>query len=132
MFSSERAKAVVAYRAFMNLPQQEPWEPCMAMQSGVAVLGSDDFIARVTRKADPTVGKQTLTGLIEEAVGRFDVERSVLVSPVRDTYVVQVRAWIGHQAKRRGIATLAAVARELGRTEGALRHAIRAYPAEVE
>jgi hypothetical protein len=102
------------------------------MQGGVAVLGNDDFTARVSRNAESKIGNQTLTGLIDEAIGRFAVERNVLVSPVRDTYVVQVRAWIGHQAKKRGIATLAAVARELGRTEGALRHAIRAYPDEVE
>jgi REP element-mobilizing transposase RayT len=132
MFSSERAKAVVAYRAFVNMPQQDPWDPIKSMQGGVAVLGNDDFIARVTRKVELKVGSQTLDGLIEEAIGRFKVERNVLVSPVRDIYVVQVRAWIGHQARKRGIATLAAVARELGRTEGALRHAIRAYPDEVE
>jgi len=132
MFSSERARAIVAYRAFMNMQQEDPWEPSKAMQSGVAVLGNDDFIERVTRSADSRMGKQTLAGLIEEAIGRFAVEKNVLVSPVRDTYVVQVRAWIGHQARKRGIATLAAVARELGRTEGALRHAIRAYPDEVE
>jgi hypothetical protein len=132
MFSSERVKAVGAYRAFMNTPQEDPWEPVKAMQGGVAVLGNDDFIARVSRNAESKIGNQTLTGLIDEAIGRFAVERNVLVSPVRDTYVVQVRAWIGHQAKKRGIATLAAVARELGRTEGALRHAIRAYPDEVE
>ena len=69
---------------------------------------------------------------MQEACRRFEVERELLASPVRDAYVARVRAWIAYQAAQRGIATLAAVARALGRTEGALRYAIRAYPNDLE
>ena len=132
MFSSDRQKAVAAYRAFVEEAQEKPWEPEQAMASGKAILGTDDFIARVTRDSAPTTRHQTIPDLIDEAVRRFGVEKELLTSPRRDALVVQVRAWIGRQAAKRGIATLAAVARELGRTEGALRYAIRAYPEEVE
>jgi REP element-mobilizing transposase RayT len=132
MFSPDRIKAVAAYRAFIETRQEDPWEPSKAMANGVAILGTDDFVARMTRRSDAKDRRQNLGQLIDEAIVRFRVEKEVLTSPVRDTYVVQVRAWIGNQARKRGIATLAAVARELGRTEGALRHAIRAYPDEVE
>jgi hypothetical protein len=86
----------------------------------------------MTRRSEAKVCQQNLGQPIDEAIVRFHVGKAVLTSPLRDIHVVQVRAWIGNQARKRGIATLAAVARELGRTEGALRHAIRAYPDEVE
>ncbi|MBC8025282.1 MAG: transposase [Steroidobacteraceae bacterium] len=131
MFSAERGKAVAAYQKFVDADQEKRWEPAQVIAPGVAILGGDDFVARHNRSAPRAVSKQSLSDLIDEAVRRFGVERVILSSPRRDAFVVQVRAWIGHQAAKRGIATLAAVARELGRTEGALRYALRAYPEEV-
>ena len=60
-----------------------------------------------------------------------EVDRGMLASPVRNAYLARVRAWIGFQAGKRGVATLAAAARELGRTEGALRYVIRAFPDDL-
>jgi hypothetical protein len=45
---------------------------------------------------------------------------------------MRVRAWIAHQARQRGVAAGAAVARALGRTEGALRHAIKTCPEDLD
>lgn len=132
MFSTDRSRAIRAYREFVGANQDTRWEPEQAMARGKAVIGDDDFISRVTGSPAPSKGRQTLPELVEEAVRRFGVAHEVLVSPIRDAFVVQVRAWIGRQAAKRGIATTAAVARELGRTEGALRYAIRAYPEEAE
>lgn len=132
MFSSDRAKAVAAYRNFVDDQQETPWEPSHVMAASKAVLGDDDFIARATRGMQAPVRRQSLEELLVEAVARFGVELSVLASPRRDRCVVQVRAWVGHQASRRGVATLASVARALGRTEGALRYAMISYPCEVE
>jgi hypothetical protein len=70
--------------------------------------------------------------LVLEACTRFGVERHLIASPVRDAFIARVRGWIAYQASERGIATLAAVARKLGRTEGALRYAIRTYPSDLK
>jgi putative transposase len=132
MFSSERDKAVAAYREFVNADTEHRWEPDQALATGVDVIGDDEFAARVTGCGIQPVLRQSLIGLIDEACQRFDVDHDSLTSPVRDAYVAKVRGWIGCQAGKRGIANLTAVARELGRTEGALRHAIRAYSDEME
>jgi transposase-like protein len=51
---------------------------------------------------------------------------------VRDRFLTKVRAWIAHQARERGIASLAAVARELGRDESTLREAMRLHENEID
>jgi REP element-mobilizing transposase RayT len=132
MFAEERARAIAAYRKFVDIQEAEPWEPSQAMAVGVAVIGSEEFVARALRPGKPAKTRQTIDDLLQEACRRFEVERESLVSPVRNAYVARVRAWIAYQAGERGVATLAAVARQLGRTEGALRYAIRAYPNDLE
>lgn len=132
ILSADRARAMERYRAFIGIAQDVVWQPSMAMAKGAAVMGNAEFVARVTKQLRPVVTRQSLADLINEAIARFEISREILFSPLRDRYAVQVRAWIAYQAGQRGIATLAAVARELGRTEGALRSAVRAYPGEVE
>ena len=132
VFAGERTVAISAYRRFIDDRTAGDWVPEMAMSSDLQVLGGDKFVARVTCAPRAGHQRQSLEELIAEACRRFEVEREMLDSPARDPYRVKVRAWIAHQAERRGIATRSAVARALGRTEGALRHAIRAYPGELE
>jgi hypothetical protein len=132
MFGQERSSAVAAYLRFIDAAQDVPWDPSQVMATGAAVIGSDDFAAQAMGKNVSVNKRETLEALLQEACGRFQVEREMLTSPTRDGYMARVRAWIAHQAAIRGIATLAAVARELGRTEGALRYALRAYPDEID
>jgi len=132
MFATERTNAIAAYLAFVNTQVDDPWEPAQAMVSGKAVLGDDDFIARVTGVRTQAKQRQSLDELIEEACQRFGIAADALISPIRDSYAAKVRGWIACRARQRGIAPLAAVARKLGRTEGALRFAIRAHPEEME
>jgi REP element-mobilizing transposase RayT len=131
MFAAQRAPAVAAYRAFLESTELEPWEK-QAFDSSIEVLGSDDFIAKLQPSTAMAVERQSLQKLIAEACRRFEFDRLALQSPVRDAYASKVRAWIAHQARSRRIASLAAVARELGRDESTLRQAMCAYPKEVE
>jgi putative transposase len=128
----DRTVAISAYRSFIDDRTADDWVPDDEMSADRQVLGGDGFAARLA--CTPLAGRvrQSLEELITEACRRFEVEREMLNSPARDPYRVKVRAWIAHQAECRGIATRSAVARALGRTEGALRHAIRAYPDELE
>jgi putative transposase len=132
MFSAERSKAVTAYRAFVDAHDAAGWKPSHATAANVAIMGSEEFVARAMRTAAPLEMRQSFEELLQEACRRFEVDRELLTSPVRNKYIAKVRAWIAYQAGQRGIATLAAVARQLGRTEGALRYAIRAHPDDVE
>lgn len=133
MFSSDRARAIVAYLDFLDCPRDVPWEPAMATnEQDRMVLGSDTFLARVNRGGPQLQTKHTLPELIDEACRRFEIDLERLFSPLRDAYLVKVRAWIAYQAGVRRIASLAAVARELGRDEATLRYAMRAYPAELD
>jgi hypothetical protein len=50
-----------------------------------------------------------------------------LTSATRAPQIIKARAWIAQQATSRGIATLSAVARALGRDRATLRHAMRHY-----
>jgi putative transposase len=132
MFSAERAKAIIAYRAFVDARDAADWKPSQATAPNVAIMGNEEFVARVMRSAAPLKMRQSFEELLQEACRRFEVDRELLASPVRNKHIAKVRAWIAYQAGQRGIATLAAVARQLGRTEGALRYAIRARPNDVE
>lgn len=132
MFDAERARAIPAYRAFVDAQDAAHWAPSQVTAADHAVMGDEEFVARALRSIGPSRVRQSFEDLLQEACQRFDVDRELLASPVRNTYIAKVRAWIAYQAGQRGIATLAAVARQLGRTEGALRYAIRAYPDDIE
>lgn len=132
MFAADRARAVAAYRRFVDAEQVEPWNPEQVKNRGVAVLGDDDFIARVAAKSRSRIRTQSLEDLLLEACGIFGVQREMLASQSRCSDLARVRAWIVRQATKRGIATVSAVAREVGRTEGALRYLLKVIPEEAE
>jgi REP element-mobilizing transposase RayT len=132
IFGADRARAVAAYQSFLNCDQEHPWTPVAEHGIQPGVVGSQEFIARARRASVSMSVRGTLSDLIVEACRRFEVAPEKLSSPLRDTYLTKVRAWIAHQAKVRHIATLSAVARVLGRDEATLREAIRTYPEEIE
>jgi REP element-mobilizing transposase RayT len=126
MFNADRARAVSAYCAFLACEQPEEWIP----PEDVAPPAMRD----TSRAQFASVGNTApgLANLIAEACRRFEVNPEHLASPLRDPYLTKVRAWIAHQAKVKHVATLASVARQLGRDESTLRQAIRDYPNETE
>jgi putative transposase len=135
MFAAERACAIQKYRDFLAVACTSGnfWEPMPQLVDGaVSVLGSDEFVSRIAGSHVVRRSSQKLPELISEACRRFEIDLDRLLSPVRDSYLVKVRAWIAHQADQRGVATRSAVARALGRSEATLRHAIKAYPGEVD
>ncbi len=129
IFAVERLRAIDAYQRFVS--SATDWRP-PEVSRGTAVIGSDDFMARIERSMAASRPRQGLDALIAEACTRFEVTAERLGSPVRDPYITKVRAWIAYQSAKRGIATLSAVARELGRDEATIRAAIRRYPNELE
>jgi hypothetical protein len=62
--------------------------------------------------------------VIDEAAARFNIAPAMLLSPTRGRAASQARCWIAHTALERGVASISATARELGRDESSLRKAI--------
>jgi len=131
MFAADRAGAVSAYGRFLECAIEPEWVRELENRE-VGVLGSDEFLARVNKAHVRGRPRGSLQDLLAEACQRFEIPLERLSSPIRDSYLAKVRAWIGHQARQRHIATLSEVARALGRTEATLRQAIRTYPKEIE
>jgi putative transposase len=132
MFSSDRARAVAAYREFLRV-DPDSFAPELARASDrMGILGSDEFRARVQATAVHVRPQQSLDDLIGEACRRFGVERVHLAARVRDPTLAKVRAWIAHHAVVRRIAGMSAVARLLERDESTLREAIRRYSGELK
>jgi len=131
MFSTDRARAISAYCSFLACEQLEVWVPAEEKERP-ASRESERSISNAQKTLRKEDAPGNLTKLIAEACRRFDVNPENLASPLRDPYLTKVRAWIAHQAKVRHVATLAAVARQLGRDEATLRQAIRTYPNEIE
>jgi REP element-mobilizing transposase RayT len=129
IFSANRAEAIAAYRQFLDAPHQdEPWLAEMASNGGAElVVGSEEFLMRVLEEPVVDGLRQSLQDLIEEGCRRFAVSMPRLESKLHDPYAARVRAWIARQAQTRHIASLAAVARALGRNEATLRYAMRRY-----
>ena len=130
MFAAQRGTAIDAYRRFLEAPceSDQTWLGMMASNGGgQLVLGSEEFMARVLRSGVPTKDRRSLDELIEEGCRRFAISADRLGSVAHDPYIARVRAWIAHQAISRRIASLAAVARALGRNEATLRYAMRRY-----
>src|SRR5690349_10728079 len=133
MFSPDPVRAIEAYGAFVGShPAEDLDEKLGSVQDRTGILGSEEFVRRIRNAPSGIRPRKKLEDLITEACSRFEVDRGALDSPVRDCYLTKVRAWIANQSIKRRIATLAAVARILGRDESTIREAIRKYPIEVE
>ncbi len=136
MFSADRRRGQSAYRAFVGCGDDVLWRPPVDKSGNqLAVLGSDEFSQRAQKLSvapKPSMATGSLTDLIAEACRRFEVDSARLAAPGRDRFLTKVRAWIAHQSRDRKIASLAAVARELGRDESTLREAMRLHKNEVD
>jgi len=128
-FSSDRARAVVRYRSFVDeIPPAEIAEERSALENGAPLLGNPDFLAKHVPKARAPL----LETIIADACRHFSVTLADLRSPLRTSRIVAARAWIAHTAIRDGAAKMAAIARELNRDESTLRSAIRSHTKDIE
>jgi REP element-mobilizing transposase RayT len=124
MFASEARAAHLAYRRFIEDPEAEQ-DIDRFSTSDATVLGDTMFVERLSHPRAEAIPRQTLDALLLEACQMFGTTESQLRSESRDTVAVRARGWIASQATSRGVATLSAVARALGRDRATLRHAMR-------
>jgi hypothetical protein len=95
------------------------------------VLGSDEFISRVGRAPTRTRALRGLQNLFDECAERFQLSRTLLVSGSKNRRLSVARAWLAREAVNSGIATVSGVARELQRSETAVRRLLIRH-AQVE
>jgi REP-associated tyrosine transposase len=129
-FSEDRARAIVRFRAFVDaIPPADIAAELAALDKGVPLLGKPELLARDVRPPD---AGSTLEEIVGDACRHFSVTVVELRSPLRTSRLVTARAWIAMTATRHGIATMAAIARELHRDESTLRAAMRKYVRVIE
>lgn len=124
-FGTERAQAVTNYRRFLEAEDAASWTPDEMLKSTEPELAAPEPFE--LRAVPPTRPGQSLDQLIGEACALFGVTPQCLRSPVRNSYMGKVRAWIAHQALNRQICGLTMVARALQRDESTLRYSMRAH-----
>jgi REP element-mobilizing transposase RayT len=134
LFASRRADAIEKYRQFMASRELDRWgHGRLAPLTGQPqVLGDEDFASKLANAGGASPPKSTLDELASTCCERFGVTLESLTSQSRGRRLAPARAWLGHEALARGIATVCAIGRFLGRTEGALRHLMLRYPPAVD
>lgn len=123
LFGSSRTVARTRYCGFMGTPGQERWGEgaLRANEDEPLVLGNADFLARIGRRSIAVVPHASLDQLIDECTRRFGVSRSQLVSPGRNQQLSAARAWLARKVVTSGVTTVSGIARELRRSETAVR-----------
>ncbi len=130
LFAREEELARAMYRDFMEDRNPAKWgEGYLATNPGNPhVLGSDDFVGKVTGKARPISARRSLEDLVAESCRRFGVTAGMLISPFKSRSLAAARAWIAHEAVADRTATICAVARRLQRSESSIRELMTRHP----
>ena len=121
--------ALYRYKQLIDEPDQVEWGTgaLVPHRQHPQIVGDDAFVRKVLDCRSQRRSQKSLEQLVDECCERFQVSRDLLVSRSRESTLVSARVWLGQQASAEQIATISAVARLLGRTEGALRHVMRRY-----
>lgn len=129
LFASRRDAARARYSEFMGATATDRWGSGLLTPNGNngQVLGSDDFVARIGCRSASPQPPRTLTELFDECTRRFRYSRELLVSVSRNRRLSAARAWIAREAVLSGLTTVSAVAREMGRSEAAIRRLMQRH-----
>lgn len=134
LFSPRRDAARARYAEFMGVVSADRWGSGVLTpsDSNGQILGSDEFVAQVTRRSANPMTPRTLENLFDECAQRFRCSRALLVSASRNRRISSARAWIAIEAASFGIATVSAVAREMQRSEAAIRRLMQRHSRRVQ
>jgi hypothetical protein len=126
LLSAQRNRAVALYRAFVNeLPRPEVVAELSRLERDPPKQNTSALTQPRETRAGPSVSAVALDELMNTACRHFGVSLAELRSPARLSRLVSARAWVAQEAMRSGCATLADVARALGRDESTLRHLLK-------
>jgi REP element-mobilizing transposase RayT len=121
--------AATRYRELMSSAEPCCWGTgeLVPHRENPQVIGSDAFVARIGKLERDTHLNPYLEDLIRTCSERFQLTKESLTSKSRARSLALARAWIGHEASTKGIASVCEVARRLGRTEGAIRYLMQRH-----
>ena len=126
LFSPQRTRAVVLYRAFVNeIPPLEKAAELACLERGAPRLGKPDVGTRTENPGGPATTAASLDDIIANACRLFVVSLPELRSPARLARLVTARAWVVQEAMRSGQVSLADLARAMNRDESSLRHLLK-------
>lgn len=133
MFGPNDRLARARYRTFMGSRAAEKWGTAdlVPNQRNGAILGSDEFVARMCPQANGA-GRPNLDQILLEAEHRFHVPRELLSSASRCRRLSAARAWIAKEVRQSRAASISAVARLMGRSEASLRQLMQRHQALAE
>lgn len=129
MLSTRGCRAVDRYRELMGMTTHLSWGSgaLTPNRSQPQILGDDAFAARAIARSDPPAQRASLAQLLDECCARFRLPAAELRSPRISRELAKARAWLAHQATRSGMASISEIARYLGRSESAIRQAMRRH-----
>jgi hypothetical protein len=126
MFSTDRTKAISAYREFVDCDADEVPSPFDEIRPDRPhILGNDEFAARVSQQPPPLRSTRTLESLIAEGCNRHGVHPEDLESGRRSTQIARARTWIAKRAIELGLATVSKLAHFLHCDPKSIRNALR-------
>lgn len=130
LLSQDRPVAQARYLELVGSGAALAWGdgPLKANPANSQVLGSDEFLARVSSHPWRPSARRTLEALAGECCELFDVTFEAIASQNKNRKLCAARAWLAHQATRERIASVSAVARLLARDEAAVRRLMIRHP----
>ena len=128
MLGSRSSVVVEQYRRLMqNDTHSDDLRPHEADER---VLGSDDFLARVTWPPRSIRPRVSFDELLLEVAERFSVRAEDLSCPSRARRLAAARAWLARCALDQAGASICEVARRLNRSEASIRGLLGRHPPE--
>jgi REP element-mobilizing transposase RayT len=128
MFAGDIAVARSRYRAYM---EERLCDRATAFAeinpNDTRILGCDDFVANINGIAWRPKSSKTVDCVMREACAEFGVSMSQLKSKRGARTVAKARAWIAHQCVTLRVASVSAVAKQLGRDESTLRECMERH-----
>jgi hypothetical protein len=136
LFSTDRDRARVAYAAFMNTPVEPDEldaldETIAASQTDPRIIGTDEFARGVSASHEGSRSSSSLPELAAAICARHGIGVSIIRSPAALRSLTPIRVEIARAAVENRVATLAEVARYLGRDPSTLYQLLKrhlAYP----
>jgi len=127
MFGHRRIAARAAYRRFVgDDPDAElPEELLAGDPEDERLTGADRLLSEPNDRVDAKPADRDLDGLITAAAERYGCEVAAITGPSRERRLVRVRREIARQARDRGIASVAEIARRLNRSDSAVARLLR-------
>jgi REP element-mobilizing transposase RayT len=129
LFARRRDVARARYCRFMATPCPDQWGSGSLKPNDEEgqILGGDEFVARVGRHPASFTAPKKLDDLFAECERKFGFPRNALGSPGRGRSLSTARAWLAREAVASRAATVSALARELNRSETAIRRLMQRH-----